>query len=216
MGLLTTIKREANYMRAVLAVLGKIKDVKPDSTNLVCDDLEASVEKYGSNLAFIEDDKTLTYDEFEDYANRVAQWAIAEGCKTGDTVAVFVRNRLEYVALWYGLSKVGIIPALLNFQLSGDALAHCLNISDAKLLILDHELSNQWKAAKKGVEIDVKAFAAFGELRGIPSFDAAIAEHAPHKPSRDLRAGIKAGDQFMKMFIYGPLRPDPKRGKQTV
>ena len=35
-------------------------------------------------------------------------------------------NRLEYLPIWFGLSKVGVVAALINNQLSGDALAHCL------------------------------------------------------------------------------------------
>ena len=40
-------------------------------------------------------------------------------------------NRLDYLPIWYGLSKVGVVTALINNQLTGAALAHCLNISGA-------------------------------------------------------------------------------------
>jgi len=108
----------------------------PQSSNLLTDDLEANCEKYASNLAFIEGEREWTYAQFDAYANKVAHWALSHGCKRGDTVGIFVRNRLEYVALWYGLSKVGVIPALINFQLQAKALAHCISISEAKLLIV--------------------------------------------------------------------------------
>ena len=203
MGIFTAISREIHYVKNALRVLGAIKSVDSESHNLVCDDIEKTVDKFPKNLAFIEDDRTLTYAEFDAYANQVAHWALAESCKPGDTVAVFVRNRLEYVAIWHGLSKVGVIPALLNFQLAGPALSHCLNISDAKFLIMDYELSEQWASAKPDVKTDIKTFAAFGSVEGYDSFDEAIAGQSAERPERIHREGITAGDQFMKMFTSG-------------
>jgi hypothetical protein len=37
-------------------------------------------------------------------------------------------NRAEYIAAWIGFSKVGVATALINTNLTGHALAHCLNI----------------------------------------------------------------------------------------
>jgi len=191
-----------------------VKTVDAQSNNLLADELEMRIDSFGSNIAFIEDERQWTYDDVETYANRVAQWALAQGLKPDDTVAIFVRNRLEYVALWLGLSKVAVIPALLNFQLSGSALAHCVNISDAKHLILDHEMQDQWDAAKESVTEDVKVWAAFEAVEGYESFDAAISAHVPSRPSRDIRKGIKAGGQAMKMFTSGTTGL-PKAAKVT-
>ena len=214
MSVLTTIKREWHYVSNLLRMLRAVKSVDPDSGNLICDDLEALTDKYANNIAFIEDDRTFTFAEFETYANRVANWALAEGCKPGDTVAIFVRNRLEYVALWFGLTKIGVVPALLNFQLAGTALAHCLNISDVKLLILDHEMTDSWVSAQPEIKGKIKAFAAFGPVEGLPSFEAALHDIVPNRPSKDLRKGIKAGDQCMKMFTSGTTGL-PKAAKVT-
>ena len=153
MGLITTIKRETHFMSGMMRMLKSVKGVDAESNHLIADELEMRIDKFGANIAFIEDDRQWTYDEFETYANRVAGWAQGQGLKVGDTVAIFVRNRLEYIALWFGLSKVGVVPALLNFQLAGKALAHCVNISDAQHLILDHEMAEQWKAAQKAMTV---------------------------------------------------------------
>jgi len=128
--------------------------------------------------------------------------------------AIFVRNRMEYVALWFGLSKIGVVPALLNFQLSGSALAHCVNISDASHVILDHEMADQWEAAKDDITTDISVWAAYGELPDYPSFDEAISEIVPNRPAKTLRKNIKAGEQGMKMFTSGTTGL-PKAAKVT-
>ncbi len=214
MGLLSTLKRELHYLSGVRRMLNSVKDVDSDSKYLIADNIEDWVDKFGKHLAFIEDDQTWSFDEFDAYANRVANWALSKGLKAGDTVAVFVQNRLEYVALWFGLSKIGVIPALLNYQLTGTALAHCLNISDSSYLILDHELEEAWTAAKDELDTDLQVYAAFGDLTDYPSFDTEITDTPPHRPNRSHRDHIKAREQCMKMFTSGTTGL-PKAAKVT-
>ena len=57
-------------------------------------------------------------------------------------------NRLEYFAIWYGLSKIGVVTALINNQLSGLALAHCINIAAPACVIVDGRPSSTFEAAK--------------------------------------------------------------------
>lgn len=57
------------------------------------------------------------------------------GFKRGDTVALLLDNRPEYVAIWLGLSKVGIVTALVNYNLRDKPLLHALKIVDSKALI---------------------------------------------------------------------------------
>ena len=214
MGFLQTIKREKHYLSGILRMLKSIKDVDAESNRLIPDDLEKLCDKFGPNIAFLEDDKTMSYDEMEIYANRVANWAASEGCGKGDTVCVFLRNRMEYVAIWFGLSKLGIVPALLNFQLTGPALSHCVNISDAKMVVVDSEMLGQWETAKDDIKSKLKVFTAFGEHKGYAHFDNALSSIEPHRPPKTKREGIKAGDQLMKMFTSGTTGL-PKAAKVT-
>ncbi len=202
MGLMKKLKDEFAYIRTLRRVMAGLKDIKPESKNLICDDIERAVDTYPDNLAFIDDERSWTYQQFDEYANRVAHWALSKGLKRGDTVAVFVPNRIEYVALWYGLTKVGIVPALLNYQLRAKALAHCVSISKTKLAIIDHTLAGAWKTAVRHMSQDIPAHMAFGKTEPT-EFDAELLEFQSHRPHQDIRKGIIASDVFMKMFTSG-------------
>ena len=209
-----SLRREIGYVRDLLRMLRSVKDVDAASNHLIADELERRVDAFGANIAFIEAERQWTYDDMETYANRVAAWAVAQGLSQNDTVAVFARNRIEYIPLWFGLSKVGVVPALLNYQLAGKALAHCVNISNTPHIIVDHEMAEQWDAAKDRVEGDIKVWAAFGEIKGEASFDAAISEMVPDRPAKSVRSGLIASDQAMKMFTSGTTGL-PKAAKVT-
>ena len=209
-----SLSREIKYISSMLRMLRSVKSVDASSDILIADELEMRVDAYGGNVAFIEGERQLTYDEMETYANRVAAWAKGQGLGQGDCVAFFARNRLEYIPLWFGLTKLGIIPALLNYQLSGKALAHCVNISDVAHVIMDVEMADQWIATKDQVEGDPKVWAAFGEVEGYESFDHAISDLRPDRPAKSVRDGLTAGGQAMKMFTSGTTGL-PKAAKIT-
>jgi fatty-acyl-CoA synthase len=212
--MLQTLKREFSYLRDVLRILKSVKHIDPKSDHLVCDEIEGWVDKYSANIALIDDSRKWTFQQMDDYANRVANWALKAGLAPGDTVAIFMRNRLEYIPLWFGLTKVGVVPALLNFQLAKTALAHCVKISDARVLILDHEMADQWDSAKDMLETPLDVQAAFGEVAGYPRFEAALNDIAPSRPPRKHRANITGADQSMKMFTSGTTGL-PKAAKVT-
>lgn len=214
MGIIKKIIQEVTFIRTMKRMLSAVEDVDSASTNLLPDDIERIVDKYPGNIAFIEDEREWTYREFDDYANRVAHWALGEGGKPGDTVAIFVRNRLEYVAVWFGLSKIGMIPALINYQLRAAALAHCVKISHSKLVIVDHELVGAWDSAKDKLPDGLLPFGAFGKTKSLNSFDEAVATQNSTRPVRDVRDGIVAGDVFMKLFTSGTTGM-PKAAKIT-
>lgn len=207
MGMLSNILKEVRYVRTMKRMLAGVKDIQADSTFLIPDELERAVDKFGNNTAFIMNERSWTYKELDAYANQVAHWAQSEGCVAGDTVSVFVRNRMEYVALWFGLTKIGVMPALINYQLRAKALAHCVNISSSKLAIIDTDLMDEWASAVTFLETDIKSFQAFAgadrTTKILPNLDALLETQSTTRPPRSLREGITAKQTFMKMFTSG-------------
>ena len=212
-GIFSSIITETRFFLMAIRIFAMIKDVSAASSHLVPDELEGLVDKFSESPAFIEGEKRWNFSDFDAYANQVAHWALETGCISGDTVSVFVRNRLEYVAIWFGLSKVGVIPALLNYQLRAEALAHCVNISDSKIAIVDCELMGAWKSAALHLEKVPKEYCAFAlqsgkqenrnTLKEFANFDVLIASQDKIRPDPKHRSTRRAGGLFMKMFTSG-------------
>ena len=68
--------------------------------------------------ALLYESSSWSFGELEAYSNRVANYlTLHRGFRKGDCVALFMENRPEYVGIWLGCTKVGILPALINSNL---------------------------------------------------------------------------------------------------
>lgn len=50
---------------------------------------------------------------------------------------MFMESCPEYVCIWFGLSKIGVIVALINNNLRAEALIHSIQISNCSAIIID-------------------------------------------------------------------------------
>jgi solute carrier family 27 (fatty acid transporter), member 1/4 len=72
-------------------------------------------------------------------------WQVAKvfhniGLQKGDVVALVSTNRPEYVAIWVGLSRLGVVTALVNNSLRNMALQHSLKVVNPKAVIASADL----------------------------------------------------------------------------
>lgn len=77
----------------------------------------------------------------EDFSNKIATVFKMHGYRKGDVVALLMENRPEFVAIWLGLSKLGIVTALINTNLRKTTLLHSIDIAKCQALIYSSELS---------------------------------------------------------------------------
>jgi len=211
MDVLARVLREVRYISGVFRTLKRIQGVGVNSPQLACDDIEDAVDKFSSRPALIFEGASLTYGEFDALANRYAHWAKAAGLKRGDTVALFAQNSLDYPAIWYGLSKVGVVTALLNNQLSGAALAHSLTISQAAHVIVDADTAPAFDAVYGQLAADPK----YWKLGGEGELALALKTASVARPDRAIeRAGLTGKDTCLYLFTSGTTGM-PKAAKVT-
>lgn len=207
MGLWASVKRDVTFVRRLGRIFARIRDIAPDSVNLVCDDIEKVCDAHPNAVAVSCEGQSLTYQQFEALSNRFAHWAKARGLKSGDTVAIILPNRLEYLPLWIGLSKIGVVSALINNALTGKSLAHCVNVSNAACSIVDPStldafLSVQSELTRRQpvwcLDIDRDA-----ESEAVRSLRHALKGVSSVRPDRGLRDGIVAKKTALYIYTSG-------------
>ncbi|XP_067947380.1 long-chain fatty acid transport protein 1-like [Watersipora subatra] len=131
-------------LRALIVLLKLKKQIKTFSSRKigvpsifyeVCD-------RQPEKLCFIDalEGRKWTYREVDTYSNQVANHFLSLGCQPGDSVAVFMESSSQYVGLWLGLAKIGVVPALINYNLRLNALVHCLKAASVKSVVYGSEL----------------------------------------------------------------------------
>ncbi|MCL2023406.1 MAG: acyl--CoA ligase [Oscillospiraceae bacterium] len=90
--------------------------------------------------------KTLTWLEFDQQANRIANYLIADGVKKGDKVAILMMNCIEWLPVYFGVLKTGALAVPLNFRYAADEIRYCLDLSDASLIIFGTEFITRMEA----------------------------------------------------------------------
>lgn len=92
-------------------------------------------------IAYSCDGRTITWDGFNKLANRYAHSFLARGIAAGDTVSVMMENRIELLGVIFGLNKIGVTAALLNTNLTGKPLVHCISTTSSKACVVGEECS---------------------------------------------------------------------------
>ncbi|MGO9340060.1 MAG: long-chain-acyl-CoA synthetase [Terracidiphilus sp.] len=104
--------------------------------------IEEVAARMGDAPALLSDRESLTYKALARRANRYARWALDQGLAKGDVVGLLMTNRPEYFAAWLGIASVGAVVSLLNTNLVGSSLAHCIRIVSPKTIIVSAEFTN--------------------------------------------------------------------------
>jgi len=216
MGPLQRLQREIKFLRKLARTLWRVRQIDPESDVLICDDFEAAVDKFENHTALIFGNERLTYRQLDTLANRFAAWGLAQGLKPGDTVALLLPNRSEYVPAWIGLAKIGVATALINNNLAGAALAHCLSISSAVHVITDGETVHAVESIRAGLPRALTYWLIDDQATGEQRRTLNLKEPrlAPERPAKALRAGLKCKDVALYIYTSGTTGM-PKAAKIT-
>ena len=197
------LRREWRYLTGLTRTLLRVETISPTSRRLICDDLEAAVDRWRARPAIRFEGAGLTYGEMDALANRFAHWALAQGLAPGDVCAVFLPNRLDYLPLWYGLTKVGVVAALINNNLAGEALAHCLRVSGGAHCVVDGATGPALAAVAAELEKPMRAW-TLGARDGAPGdLDVAIRSASDRRPDRALRGALRGRDVALLIYTSG-------------
>ncbi len=110
--------------------------------------VEANALKFGQRSAIVFEGQEVTWSEFNALANQYANYLKSQGVQRGDTVSVIMENRIEFLALLVGVNKIGVTAGLINTNLTGKPLIHCITVTHSKKCIFGSEVSGALNEVK--------------------------------------------------------------------
>jgi len=97
---------------------------QPDATALVTVDPDNGAEQ------------TLSLRQLDDLAGRAAAWLQGRGVARGDTVALWLVNRLDWLVLHLALARLGAAVLTVNTRYRGAEVSHLLAQARPRILVL--------------------------------------------------------------------------------
>ncbi len=165
--------------------------------------------EYGNREFFRFKDQTFGYQDFDRASDRVAAGFQSLGLNKGDKVGIIMKNRPDYLFLWFGLSKLGAVEVPINTAHRGDLLTYMLDKSDCRFVVVESEFMDRVEPVLADLP-KIEKVLVLGDGRQIPS-DLA-------KPTQDYLALVDNdgkfdppevlwSDPFIIMFTSGTTGP---------
>lgn len=153
---------------------------------------EWTAARYGDKTAFRiwrkDHYDELTYRQFREQVDAIAQWLMAWGLKPGDRVAILSENRPEWAVTYFAIHRAGGVAVPVDRLLQVSGVRHILSDSASRLLF----------AGEKYIH-SMEESAPISTLEGMVCFDGDVSEE-----SLDMADIIREGE--------GANLPYPKRG----
>lgn len=89
--------------------------------------------------------RSHTYAAVYDRVLRYGNWMKTKlGVRPKDIVAIDFQNSDTFVFMWFALWSIGAKPAFINYNLTGNALAHCIKEATTKLCLIDSAVASHF------------------------------------------------------------------------
>jgi acyl-CoA synthetase (AMP-forming)/AMP-acid ligase II len=113
----------------------------------IVDLLENNSLKYPNDVALIElapsknYRKAITWKEFDDSANKIANYLVSKGIKRDDKVIHWMRNSIPWLISYFGIIKTGAWAVPLNYRFSTSDFKYCAEVAQAKAMIFEESFT---------------------------------------------------------------------------
>ncbi len=194
------LRKDWALLSGALRTLRKMKPIMQNKSRTFPDVIAALATEHGDRAALISDRETFSYRGLDERANRYARWAQANDVGKGDVVALFMLNRPDYMAFWLGVTRAGGVVALLNTNLSGQGLAHCVDIVEPKHVVVGADLAANFETARKLLKSRPKVWTNGESTGGDARIDEAVEMFSPTPLNAAEKPALTIEDRAL--FIY--------------
>jgi citronellyl-CoA synthetase len=204
-------KKLTTTLAEVPALLQLSKEIKPrsmSSRDCFAARVQATAARWGDNTAIIFEGRELSWRELNEYANRYANALKRLGLGRGDVVSIMMENRVEFLTSLLAINKLGATAALLNTNLTGGPLAHCINITNSRMCLFGEErleAINEVRSDSKLDGIEYYLFVPDSKTLPCPAWARDLEEDALDESSDNLPETdqVTLGDIALNIFTSG-------------
>jgi len=174
----------------------------------ITDMLSLNAQIYPDEVSLIEREpaagirREITWKEFDDNANKFANFLISCGIKPGDKVGLLLMNCLEWLPLYFGILKTGAWAVPLNFRFTANEISKCMEVAQAKVLIYGPEFIERIKSIREEISF-IKEFVYVGNSRNNEMNNLIYSDILSEFPADTPDIPIKDEDEAALYFTSG-------------
>lgn len=193
---------------------GRIAPVAPEDSKAIEDLVDAQVARQPDVTMIVTQDQEVTWKEFQTLSYKISNMLASKGVKKGEAVALFMENDILYLACVIGITRLGAVAGLLNTNLVGTQLIHCVREIEANVSLVDGRAmeailccEEEYRSASPAVASVIYFGTGGGKLATVGSRtwmqDGALLleESSAEPPSRP--RSILSGDVALYIFTSG-------------
>ena len=176
---------------------------------LITEILARNARLYGAQTALIEREpavggrREITWRQFDDQANGLAQALLARGVAKGGRVVHLMTNCLEWLPIYFGILRTGAWAVPLNFRFVARTIAGCTATAEARVMIFGPEFIDRIEAVKPDLDRTVETYIFAGPESQRPSWALAYAELVGAYPATDPAVPLSIVDDAALYFTSG-------------
>lgn len=144
--------------------------------------------------------REITWNVFNEKANRFANLLLERGIQKGDKVAILLMNCLEWLPVYFGILKTGALAVPLNFRYSAEEIKYCVELSEADILVFGPEFIGRVEEVADDIS---KGRLLYYVGDGCPGFAEDYTIHTANCSSQSPRIEINDNDYAAIYFSSG-------------
>jgi len=176
---------------------------------IITEILARNARMYGNEIALIEREPaknkraTITWKEFDDTANQIANGLIRRGIKKGDKVIHLMMNCLEWLPAYFGILRTGAWAVPLNFRFTAQDIRYCAEIAEAKAMIFGEEFVDRINTIRNDLA-SIKDYVFVGAADMRPDYAESFDEFLKTASSENPNVPVGLLDEAGLYFTSGP------------
>ncbi len=157
--------------------------------------IEEKAKKFPDRTYLYFEDRTFTYRQMDENANRAANFLKGLGGGRGKGLAIIMGNCPQYLDFFMGPQKLGMYLVPINTSLRGDSLLYILNHSDAEYVVIDEEFLDAYQKIADRLE----------------KVTTVIVNRADSSAKKALPGGMVP---MAEAYLQSPKKPEGEYGKE--
>lgn len=189
--------------RAWLRALESTSSIARTPRRLLSTVIAEIASRSGSVPALLSDRESFTFGELAERSSRYTRWALQQGIRKGEVVALMMTSRPEYFACWSGIAAAGGIVALLNTNLSGSSLAHCIQVARPRYVVVAGECREALLAALPATDAEPEIWIHGADDDCFARIDARLRELPPEQSAEPEQPDVTLSDVALYIYTSG-------------